>query len=181
MKNIERYIQIYDDVISGQLCDLIIEKFTKDENKEPSEVEYKSTELIIKTDNEDWKDIDDMLFQILNTNLKLYFENSKYSFTPQTRLDDSGYKIQHYEKNQGKYQSHFDVNGIETWNRFLGVIFYLNDVEEGGETNFPDIEYSVKPKRGRMLFFPCQYPLRHEGLIPISNDKYIINTFILVN
>ena len=34
------------------------------------------------------------------------------------------------------------------------VFFYLNDVEQGGGTIFPDLNITVFPKRGRVLIWP---------------------------
>ena len=33
------------------------------------------------------------------------------------------------------------------------LIMYLNDVEEGGETIFPEIGFSVAPRRGHAVYF----------------------------
>ncbi len=34
------------------------------------------------------------------------------------------------------------------------TIFRRNDVEAGGGTNFPDLDITVMPKRGRVLIWP---------------------------
>ena len=36
----------------------------------------------------------------------------------------------------------------------MTVFLYLNDVEEGGGTDFPDLGITVQPKRGRALLWP---------------------------
>ena len=33
-------------------------------------------------------------------------------------------------------------------------MFHKNDVEAGGGTNFPDLDITVMPKRGRVLIWP---------------------------
>lgn len=38
--------------------------------------------------------------------------------------------------------------------RILTFFLYLSDVEEGGATNFPDLEIAVQPKVGRALLWP---------------------------
>ncbi len=56
------------------------------------------------------------------------------------------------------YQTHHDYiefdadrqNGV----RILTVFLYLNDVEAGGATNFPELDLTVYPKRGRALLWP---------------------------
>jgi prolyl 4-hydroxylase len=38
--------------------------------------------------------------------------------------------------------------------RILTLYLYLNDVEEGGGTNFDELDITVMPKRGRALLWP---------------------------
>ena len=38
--------------------------------------------------------------------------------------------------------------------RILTAFLYLNDVPAGGGTNFPDLDLTVMPKRGRILLWP---------------------------
>ena len=54
---------------------------------------------------------------------------------------------------------------------------YLNDVEIGGETEFPEWNIAVRPER-KVLLFPCNYLFKHKGNVPISNEKYIATNFI---
>ena len=76
-----------------------------------------------------------------------------------------------------------DVQSYETARRFLVGFFYLNDVEEGGETAFQQhksvpISVKVKPKAGRLLIFPPLWTHPHIGMKPISEPKYIIGTYL---
>jgi hypothetical protein len=70
------------------------------------------------------------------------------------------------------------VNGIKKNNqiRMLAFIWYLNDVHEGGETEF--LKGKVTPKRGSLLIFPCSWTYLHKGNVPVSNNKYIITGWI---
>ncbi len=56
------------------------------------------------------------------------------------------------------YQTHHDYIEFEVDRqggvRILTVFLYLNDVEEGGGTNFPRLNLTVAPKRGRVLIWP---------------------------
>jgi hypothetical protein len=54
---------------------------------------------------------------------------------------------------------------------------YLNDVEEGGETEFHYIPKRVTAKKGRILMFPAEFTHTHRGNAPLSNDKYVIATW----
>jgi 2-oxoglutarate-Fe(II)-dependent oxygenase superfamily protein len=93
-------------------------------------------------------------------------------------LSWSGYKIQHYKKNEGHFKWHFDAIGPGTWERQLAMVLYLNSVEDGGETCFVKQNLKVKPVAGDAVFFPTFWTHAHCGEIPRSEDKYIISTFV---
>ena len=54
----------------------------------------------------------------------------------------------------------------------MAWMVYLNDVEEGGETEFLYQKRKVKPKKGTILIWPGGYTHLHRGNPPMS-DKYI--------
>jgi hypothetical protein len=90
----------------------------------------------------------------------------------------TGYKIQHYKKNEGQFKWHFDAIGPGTWERQLAMIIYLNSVQEGGETTFVRQDLQVKPIGGDAIFFPTFWTHAHCGQIPRSEDKFIISSFV---
>jgi hypothetical protein len=57
--------------------------------------------------------------------------------------------------------------------RFITFIWYINDVNIGGETEFID-GTKILPKQGKLLMFPSSWTYTHRGNMPISSDKYII-------
>ena len=79
---------------------------------------------------------------------------------------------------QERFQLHFDsINHVA--NRYLVLLWYLNDVEQGGETRFPQLDVTVQARAGRLLMFPPYWMYQHEGLPPLSGDKYIVSTYLL--
>jgi prolyl 4-hydroxylase len=77
-----------------------------------------------------------------------------------------------------RFQLHFDaVNHLA--NRYLVLLWYLNDVADGGETRFPQLDVSVPARTGRLLMFPPYWMYQHEGIAPRSGDKYILSTYLL--
>jgi prolyl 4-hydroxylase len=56
------------------------------------------------------------------------------------------------------YQTHHDLITHQFTRqpgvRLLTVYIYLNDVEEGGGTNFPQLGLTVTPERGRVVMWP---------------------------
>ncbi|MET0290761.1 MAG: 2OG-Fe(II) oxygenase [Steroidobacteraceae bacterium] len=77
-----------------------------------------------------------------------------------------------------RFQPHFDsVNAVS--DRYLVFLWYLNDVSEGGETEFAQLGLRIAPKAGRLLMFPPYWMYQHAGLPPRSGDKYILSTYLL--
>merc|ERR1712228_870204 len=71
--------------------------------------------------------------------------------------------------------------------RLLTLFVYLNDVEEGGETEFPRLGIKVKPKKGKAILWPnvlSNDPFKklestnHAALDVIKGRKYAINAWI---
>lgn len=96
-------------------------------------------------------------------------------------IRDTGFQVQRYPKNNGYYRYHIDSfpSLYGECNRVLACILYLNDVEFGGETNFPLHEVMVKPKKGRIVLFPATWTHPHESRPAHSSDKWIISTFVV--
>ena len=67
----------------------------------------------------------------------------------------------------------------EALHRILLFMYYLNDVEEGGETEFYYQEQSIKPRKGTMVIAPAYFTHTHRGNVPVSNDKYIVTSWVL--
>lgn len=107
--------------------------------------------------------------------------NNKIGLTlpvPNTKSTET-FRIKRYRPGTGEeFRVHHDAKGYYC-NRYLVLLWYLNDVAEGGETVFPDLGVSIKPKAGRLLMFPPNWCFQHAGLPPISNDKYILSTYLL--
>ena len=79
----------------------------------------------------------------------------------------------------GYYAWHTDWSTApELIGRVLATQFFLNDVEEGGETEFHHQGIKIKPKKGRMVIWPVGFTHTHRGNKPISNDKYLISCWI---
>lgn len=88
-------------------------------------------------------------------------------------------RIKRYEPGTGEgFQLHFDSIG-EVANRYLVCLWYLNDVAEGGETEFSGLDIKVRPREGRLLMFPPYWMYQHAGLPPVSGDKFILSTYLL--
>lgn len=93
---------------------------------------------------------------------------------------------QRYDKQSGGYPYwHSEVfpqaGHNDALHRILLFMFYLNDVDEGGETEFFYQNIKVKPKAGRMVIAPAYFTHTHRGNVPVSNNKYILTSWVLFN
>ena len=92
--------------------------------------------------------------------------------------------IQKYTSNRGGYHHwHSEIcadrQDGETLHRALFFILYLNDVDEGGETEFFYQKKSVRPEKGRIVISPADFTHTHKGHIPVSNDKLIATSWVM--
>lgn len=175
------------DLISQDLCHKCIELYGDDARKHSGyttsaggerqlEVEVKvSTDLGVETDGI-WAPVFAELHSAVTTVTQSIA--AQFSSLQVSPLQCTGYKIQHYKKNEGRFKWHFDSFGPGGWDRQLAVIIYLNTVEEGGETCFHKQDLKIKPVVGDALFFPPFWTHMHCGEIPRSGDKYIISSFL---
>ena len=100
------------------------------------------------------------------------------------------FQVLRYDLGQ-KYEVHHDYGTGDRYSaagpRILTFFLYLSDVDEGGETQFPAIGVSVKPKKGRAVLWPSVFDhdlhLRdarttHEAQPIVSGRKFAANTWI---
>ncbi|MEZ0373974.1 MAG: 2OG-Fe(II) oxygenase [Candidatus Sericytochromatia bacterium] len=94
--------------------------------------------------------------------------------------------LQRYTRLSGGYH-HFHSENYPAINdpeqsslhRVLLFMYYLNDVREGGETEFLYYQRLLRPVRGQLVFAPSGFTHTHKGHVPQSNDKYILTSWVL--
>jgi len=94
--------------------------------------------------------------------------------------------LQRYTKRQGGYHHwhsehypHPTDNTQKSLHRVLLWLVYLNDVEEGGETEFFYQQAKIHPTQGSIVLAPCGFTHTHRGSIPVSSDKYVLASWIM--
>ncbi|MCP3764645.1 2OG-Fe(II) oxygenase [Domibacillus sp. A3M-37] len=94
-----------------------------------------------------------------------------------------GIQILNYTPGQ-EYKAHFDffspTSKAAKNNRISTLVMYLNDVEQGGETFFPKLNFSVSPQKGMAVYFEYFYNDKnvneqtlHGGAPVIAGEKWI--------
>ncbi len=94
-----------------------------------------------------------------------------------------------------EYQPHYDYFDpkhpgsaqqlVDGGQRVATVLMYLNEVPQGGDTYFPEIGFSVRPKKGQALLFFNLDPMnrldplsQHAGRPVISGEKWVATRWI---
>ena len=73
-----------------------------------------------------------------------------------------------------------NLGWINTY-RLVAWMIYLNDVEEGGETEFPMQHKKIKPTKNTGLIWPGGLTHFHRGNPPYSNDKYVLTGWLALS
>ena len=82
--------------------------------------------------------------------------------------------LQKTEPLQGYHTFHSENLAWHGHNRTLAWMLYLNDIEEGGETEFLYQQLKIKPKRNTFVIWSGSFTHLHRGNPPISGTKYIL-------
>ena len=75
---------------------------------------------------------------------------------------------------------HIDSGPVGTARRFLSALTYLNNVDEGGFTEFPLQNTKLKPEQGMIVLFPPYWMFPHRGAPPTKETKYKMTCYFMV-
>ena len=118
-----------------------------------------------------------MLFRSFEYRNKYYELFGKNLFPLSHAFEE--FRIKRYNVGgKDRFDTHVDVTDYPSARRFLSFFWYLNDVEEGGETEFLNLDLKVTPKAGRLVMFPPMWMYPHKGHPPVSNNKYLLSTYL---
>jgi hypothetical protein len=196
---INDFIGIFHNVIPKHICDKIVNHYEQVQSMgmTVNRKELEQTRLIDKDTDTYRLSSSPMSLEAPNeivSSMDLYFiEEFKKAFWPcyheYTKqygiLESIGkhgfrsaFKIQKTKPSSGYHVWHCEHGSENTSSRLLLVIVYLNDVEEGGETEFLYQRKRVKPTKGTMIIVPGAFTHTHRGNPPLTGDKYIMNTWL---
>jgi len=89
-----------------------------------------------------------------------------------------GNKVQRTNVGQGYHVWHCEHNSFDASRRILFYVLYLNDVEDGGETEFLYQSKRYKAEEGTLILAPASFTHAHRGNPPLTNDKYIMTGWV---
>lgn len=194
--DISKFIYHKENVFSDEFCDKLVRLFQEKEKEDEVAIGSMAGGLDLNVKNTTEINLYDFpelvshenFFSVINKHLSDHFLNNlpfRYYFDANIKVfpGDTTYEtcqIQKYKKGEGHYGSwHVEIENLKSCSRTFSMIVYLNDVEEGGETGFLYPEMKVKPTKGGLVIFPSGFPFVHCGFKPISEDKYIIATWLI--
>jgi len=189
--NINNFIGVYDNYITPEECDKAIKLFEDQNkfNKTFNRLSSEKTNILNKQDqqffanqeniNVWWQELKSMMVNyeiafrhyVSNTGAQTAYDNNSFHFTNvkiQKTLPTEGYHVWHIEHGLG----------YENEARAFVYSIYLNDVEEGGETEFLHFSKRIKPKKGRIVIWPAAFTYVHRGNPPLSGEKYILTSWM---
>ena len=114
----------------------------------------------------------------LNGFIDIYLD--KYKFFEYGGMFTSRHlpQIQHYKPGEGYHKWHIDGAQMNSCDRAMVYMTYLNDVTEGGGTMFYHQKVTTKAVKGKTLIFPAAYTHLHKGEISKTQHKYILTGWI---
>ena len=117
------------------------------------------------------------LSETLNSALDVYadeFPIIRKFHIEQCQISYHAFKVQRTKIGEGFHNWHFEATAESLRSRFLTWTLFLNDVDEGGETEFIYKNVRIPPKQGSLCLFPADWTHTHRGNSPISNEKWIM-------
>lgn len=112
------------------------------------------------------------LNQCLAECLDLYTEH--YEVLRYFELQNTATLVQKTRPGEGYHAWHCeDGMPANMHRRKLVWMIYLNDIKDGGETEFLYYGKRIQPKRGTLLIWPVNFTHAHRGNPPLKEDKYV--------
>ena len=159
----EKYVYINKKSLSPEVCRDLIELFENEDRKYDGvthggvQKNIKDTKDFIISENEPkWYKYYHLFHNELTRNLQIYlnklnentiFKNENqntthvYKYFENSKISHSIFMLQRYIMNKGRYVYHhdFSIDDNKKKHRIITYLWYLNNVEEGGETDFPEL------------------------------------------
>jgi len=177
--------------ISESVCDNIINFF--DTNKEycvsSGHVGSNENEREFKNINDslDMKIGKDNYFfpfyhyrQELQKCLNEYLKKYEYANKVNQFAINTDYNLQYYNFNKGFKTWHSERTDVQSMNRYLVFMTYLNNVDDGG-TEFKYQNLVSPAKKGLTLIWPTEWTHTHRSQISKTKEKYIVTGWYTFN
>lgn len=189
--SVDNFIGVYDNYITDIDCNQAIDFFKKQNNfnKAISRQEFENSPLLEKKDDQYFANQGntDVWIETLKP-LIFNFDQALKHYEKETGIKEA-YGVDYFRYTTMKIQKTVPKGGYHVWHvehgeeldnsrRTIAWIIYLNDIEEGGETEFLNQSMRVSPKKGRIVMWPAAFPYVHRGNPPLKEEKYILTSWM---
>lgn len=186
------FIGLYQNFVNSDLCEEIIKKFDErmdisvstsmiwKSDKQFSNVKLNKfgrsdTSLLLETFD---KELTQHASQYIQAAIMHYID--EYDCLLKENLYSPNFKLQKTSPGGGYHVWHCESASIDTANRVLAWMIYLNDMPDGeGETEFYYQKRRINPTKGTMLIWPGHFTHMHRGLTVLTQDKYILTGWFI--
>ena len=197
----DNYIQVFDHALPSDFCKKMIGMFDREMTKvlclgykkywnvegesEVTNLKQQSLDPV-KFNNKDWNIMMEYLMSKATDNQVKYIERLKglgldeyckhsESFIYENILYPRTFTFPQIQKTSvgEKFDWHIDYYSD---NRLCTFIYYLNDVEEGGSTEFRN-DKVIEAKEGRLVVFPSGWNYIHRGTTVLAGSKYVLTCY----
>lgn len=189
------FVGLYENVLNEEECKQIIEVFEKykafglSSDRQRSENaaalnkkdETVDAETILKFDTNTIAGIDVLkkLIKKISSIIEHEYADEFSSVSVHERFLLRHFRIQKTKPSSGYHIWHSEKISSYYADRVLTWTFYLNDIDEGGETELLSYGLRIKPKTGSLCIFPAGWTHTHRGNPPYKKDKYIVTGWLL--
>lgn len=183
---IDNSIYVANVMFPDDLCDMAIDVIENKANKFDESHFYKTNIGVDRKDKGCFLDDFelDMLYDTgeinLVTDINTYLNEALTEYVEiftslnENPIRSTRQKLQKTKKGGGYHRWHHEQAVIDSVQRVLVWTIYLNDVEEGGETEFLYQSKRIKARKGKICIFPAGFTHVHRGNPPLSGNKYIL-------
>jgi len=176
------FIATYDNVITTEHCQKLIECFKINAHyQKQSELSAQARKdlCVYVSDIDGGRDYMDEIHDALHPFVNNYIKD--YPVLENVSLSSYVVKLQETNPSGGYHVWHYESSAWNVKNRVLVWTIYLNDIEDGGETEFIYQSKRIKPKKGSLLIFPAGFTHTHRGNPPLKDTKYIATGWYVLN
>lgn len=190
ISTIENFIARWENAIDKKLCEDIIEYFnfmkssgfsqSRQQTSARSKLLQDTDSILVTADTIKFAN-PDLHKPIVDSLWNVFFPEYMQRYAALHNVENfyiCEMKIQKTGIGQGYHEWHFETDTVATSKRIFNYHLYLNDVDEGGETEFLYYGQREKPTAGTVLIYPGYFTHTHRGNPPISNGKYLVNGWI---
>jgi hypothetical protein len=180
------HVLLMSDALPTMFCDKLIAKFEANENRVQVHTDFKDMRHFIEVNiSQHWQDEHDLMVGRVQEAWKVYmtYKHVQYDVEFPRHFGYEQFRMKRYLPNgSDQFGLHTDVGNYASARRFLSFLWYLNTVDQGGETGFgksvdnPDL--IIPARKANLLMFPPLWTHPHWGAKVLSGPKYIVSGYL---